>query len=70
MAKKKKKKQKDTHPQSRGILFNNYDYSDVPSGPGAGLYNGNTDKYKSVGEFLEKSRKRLKQYKGIGEKIK
>ena len=66
----KKKKKKDSHPQSRGILFQNYDYADDPTGPGMGLYHGNMDKYKSVGEFLEKSRKRLKKYKAIGEKIK
>lgn len=42
------------------ILFKSYDYADLPSGPGQGLYHGKMDKYKSVKDFLNKARKRRK----------
>lgn len=56
MAKKKKKKDKN---ELR--FFKNYDYTDDPTGPGKGLWNGPVGKYKSVREFIEKSRKRSKK---------
>jgi hypothetical protein len=47
---------------ARGVFFQNYDYSgDDPNGPGTGLYNGDMSKYKSVGDFLKKKKKRLKR---------
>lgn len=45
-------------------FFQNYDYGgpeEGDSGPGRGLYSGRMDKYKSVKEFIEKSRARQKK---------
>lgn len=43
------------------VVFKNYDYGGPENGsatsPGTGLYFGNMDKYKSVGDFLKKKRK-------------
>jgi hypothetical protein len=56
------KKRLDLDVRPIGPLVRNYDYggpeggSDV--GPGTGLYHGTMDKYKSVSDFLNKSRKR------------
>lgn len=42
------------------VFFKNYDYANTPEkgGPGKGLYNGEMDKYKSVGDFLKKKKQR------------
>lgn len=59
-----KKKDKDpNHQQPRGLVFKNYDYAGPEEGdetsPGTGLYQ-NMEDYKSVGDFIEKARKRKK----------
>ncbi len=41
-------------------FFRNYDYTESKSGPGTGLYRGDMDRFKSVKEFIDKSRKRNK----------
>ena len=68
MSKKKTKKDKERIDLDvRPILFwQNYDYGGSEEGdnevnPGRGLYNGKMDKYKSVSDFIEKSRKRMRK---------
>lgn len=66
MSKKKKNKQTkkrvDLDISPIGPWFSNYDYGSPEAGgdvsPGTGLYNGKMDKYKSVKDFINKSRKR------------
>ena len=69
MKPKKKKKDKkrvdmDVRPYPSPI-FRNYDYGGPENGgevsPGTGLYHGKMDKYKSVKDFIEKSRKRFRK---------
>lgn len=65
---KKKKKTKrvdlDTRPFP-GPIWKNYDYGGPEEGesevsPGTGLYHGDMDKYDSVKDFIEHSRKRMR----------
>ena len=63
MKKNKKKEDLDTRPQ---LFWKNYDYGGPEDGesevsPGKGLYNGELDKYDSVKDFIEKSRKRMRR---------
>jgi len=63
MKKNKKKEDLDTRPQ---LFWKNYDYGGPEDGesevsPGKGLYNGEMDKYDSVKDFIEKSRKRMRR---------
>lgn len=63
MSEKSKKSKKrvdlDVRPE---VFFSNYDYGGPEDGdgigPGTGLYHGDMSKYKSVKEFIERSRKR------------
>lgn len=63
---KKEKKNLDIRPE---IIYKNYDYVDqdkgekkkTKSGPGAGIYNGKMDKYKSVKDFINTDRKMKKK---------
>lgn len=61
MVKNKKRVDLDTRPNPNPI-FRNYDYGGPEdgggAGPGTGLYHGSMDKYKSVTDFINKSRKR------------
>lgn len=54
-------------------FFRNYDYGgpDEPSdtSPGRGLFNGPMDKYKSIGEFLDKKRKARRKKKSIAQEL-
>ena len=62
MTKKDKERvDKDTRPE--GPWYQNYDYLADPKedGPGPGLYQGKMDKYKSVKDFVEKSRERRRK---------
>jgi hypothetical protein len=66
--KDKKRVDKDVRP-APNPFFNNYDYGGPEEGsetsPGTGLYHGSMGKYKSVGDFLDKSRKRKKAFEEI-----
>lgn len=62
MSKKDKKRvDLDTRPNP-SPFFRNFDYGGPEEGgevsPGTGLYHGDMTKYKSVKEFIDKSRKR------------
>jgi hypothetical protein len=60
--KSKDKKRVDLDVRPLGPWFSNFDYGGPSEGgeesPGTGLYHGKMDKYKSVKEFIDKSRKR------------
>ena len=64
MTKKKTKDEKrvELDVRNKTPFFENYDYGGPADGdevsPGTGLYNGEMDKYDSVTDFLNKSRKR------------
>jgi len=80
-AKKKKKKKKkrkskgkkrvDLDVRPYGPLFRNYDYGGPSGGsdvsPGTGMYQGPMKQWKSVQDFLSKSRKRKFRRKAIAE---
>ena len=78
-AKKKKKKKRKSKGKKRvdlevrphGPLFRNYDYGGPSGGsdvsPGTGMYQGPMKKWKSVQDFLSKSRKRKFRRKAIAE---
>jgi len=72
MAKEKKKNKKRKKRVDKDIrpwpspFWRNYDYGGPEEGetevsPGTGLYFGRMDKYKSVKDFIEKSRKRMRK---------
>lgn len=67
MSKKKKKERRiDLDVRPTLLFWRNYDYGGSEEGdsevsPGRGLYNGKMDKYKSVADFINKSRKRMRK---------
>ena len=67
MSKKKDKERVDLDVRPNpNPFFSNYDYGGPEEGdetsPGRGLYNGEMDKYKSVKDFIDKSRQRKKAF--------
>lgn len=62
-ATKKKDKKRVDRDVSPEFFTTNYDYGEP--GVGSGLYRGNMDKFKSVKDFLNKSRKQRKRKKKL-----
>jgi CheY-like chemotaxis protein len=64
--KEKERVDKDIRPPTTFMWFRNYDYTDEDPNEtslGGGLYHGDMGKFKSVKEFIEKRRKKLKDRK-------